>query len=98
MFTRRRLDDMKTVRWMAAAALVAALPLFAEAVTVTAHGKSYHKTASCGVLSRSKVTYQVDRAAAESHGLRPCGNCYRVAVAPKSPNAAPVPAWMKGGK
>jgi hypothetical protein len=60
------------------AIVLATVSLAAEPVYITAHGKTFHKATTCGILARSAKVFQADRAAAESHGLKPCHSCYSV--------------------
>lgn len=65
----------------------------AEQVYLSAHGKTFHKTADCSVLSRSKVKLTADRKVAEDHGRTPCGRCYN----PK-PKSAGTAGWAQAVK
>lgn len=62
---------------LAATVLFAFQLLAADQVIVTEHGKTYHARATCMALSHTKTTYTATEAAAKSHGLKPCGICYR---------------------
>lgn len=74
--------------------LVLATALFAQGNTVyfTQHGKTFHTNRHCMALSRATAVYSADRAAAESHGLKPCGICNR---AKKSTKVVRSNDWAK---
>jgi len=57
--------------------LLAAFPLLAETVYLSPNGKTLHASDHCATLARSKTKLHAEREAVESHGLKPCGMCYR---------------------
>lgn len=71
-----------------------ALSLSAETIWVSKSGKTFHRIETCMALSRSASKLTAERKAAESHGLKPCGICYR----PKATKKADNTQWAKGGK
>lgn len=68
--------------------------LSAETIYVSKAGKTFHRVETCMALTRSKTKLAADRKIAETHGLKPCGICYRPSAAKKADNGQ----WAKGGK
>ena len=73
--------------------MMMASSMMAETVYLTATGKTFHKSQTCMALSNAKKVLTADRSAAEQHGLKQCGICYRIRKAgkPKADNAK----WAK---
>ena len=49
----------------------------AEAVYMSAHGKTFHKSGKCMSLARAQHVYSAERDQATGHGLHQCSICYR---------------------
>jgi hypothetical protein len=66
--------------------LLLATAMFAETVTISANGKTYH-TSNCAAAQRIAKPIKVERADAEKHGLKPCGICNRAKSGKSQRNA-----------